>query len=203
VTSPYLVEKLILRNNALCVLLCRVQYLEFLGREGSEAAAFSSQLHVAEVHIPVIEKRRRPSPSCARIDAPRTRANTPLPGNDEDPGRPQRGVAQQGKACGLIRRTREIVAVRLEKSVQRPLGISNRLDHQDSRHDVHPSDRNKRTRHGTQPWIFSQVEYRDHRALLLGTLLRLMLIGDRFYHLVVAPSEQEGSASVWFSAGRR
>ena len=178
-TSPYLVEKLVLRNNALCVLLCRVQYLELLGREGSEAAAFSSQLHVAEVHIPVIEKRRRPSPSCARIDAPRTRANTPLPGNDQDPGRP-RGVAKQGKACGLIRPTREIVAVRLEKSVQRPLGISNRLDHQDSRHDVHPSDRNKRIRHGTQPWIFSQVEYRDHRESFLGTLPGSLLTGDRF-----------------------
>lgn len=154
-------------------------------------------MHSNRVPTTMIEISRTPCLSSEKHPAPHRLTF------DEDPGRPQRGVAKQGKACGLIRRTRDIVAVRLEKSVQRPLGISNRRDHQDSRHDVHPWDRNHRTWHGAQPWIFSQVEYRDHRALLLGTLLRLMLIGDRFYHLVVAPSEPEGSAAVWFSAARR
>jgi hypothetical protein len=85
VTSQYLVEKLVPRNNALSVVLHRVQYLEFVGREGNQAAAFSSPLYVAEIHIPVVENEgvpRRPT----RGSTHRTRANTSLPGNDEAPG---------------------------------------------------------------------------------------------------------------------
>ena len=91
-----------------------------------------------------------------------------------------RSVAKQFRARGLIRRTRDIVSVRLEKSLQRSLGRSILCDHQDSRQDVHPWDRNHRTRYGTQPWVSSQVEYRDHRALFPGTLRGSWLTGDRF-----------------------
>jgi hypothetical protein len=123
VTSPYLVEKLVPRNNALCVLLHRVQYLEFLGREWNQAAAFSSQLHVAEAHIPVIESEGVPrcptrgSTHRGRELTPRCRRTMKL--QDDCNGG---SVAKQLKACGLIRLTRDIVSVRLEKSLQPSLG---------------------------------------------------------------------------------
>lgn len=59
-TSPFLVEKLIPRNNALSVLLHRVQYLVFVAREGNQAIAFSSQLYVAQIPIPIIESKGVP-----------------------------------------------------------------------------------------------------------------------------------------------
>jgi len=123
VTSPYLVEKLIPRNNALCVLLHRVQYLEFVGREGNQATAFSSQRYVAEIHIPVIEskgiprRRTRGSTHRGRELTPRCRRTMKL--QDDCNGG---SVAKQLKACGLIRLTRDIVSVRLEKSLQPSLG---------------------------------------------------------------------------------
>jgi hypothetical protein len=181
VTSPYLVEKLIPRNNALSVLLHRVQYLEFVGREGNQATAFSSQLYVAQIHIPVIESkgvpRRRTRGSTHRGLAltPRCRGTMKL--QDDCNGG---SVAKQLKAYGLIQLTRDIVSVRHEKSLHRSLGRSILRDRHDSRQEVHPWDRNHRTRHVTQPRISSQVEYRNHRALFLGTLPESLLTGDRF-----------------------
>ena len=67
---------------------------------------------------------------------------------------------------GLMRRARDIVSVRLEKSLERSLDRSILRDHQDSQQDVRPSDRKHRTRHRTQPWSSSQVEYREHQAVV-------------------------------------
>jgi hypothetical protein len=181
VTSPCLVEELIPRNNALSVLLHRVQYLLFVGRYGNQATAFSSQLYVAQIHIPIIEskgvphRRTRGSTHRGLALTPRRRGTMKL--QDDCNGR---SVAKQLKACGLIQLTRDIVSVRLEKSLHRSLGRSILCDHQNSRQDVHPWDRNQRTRHVTQPPISSQVRYRDHRALFLGTLPESLLTGDRF-----------------------
>jgi len=79
VTAPYLVEKAISRNDALCVLDHEPQEFAFQWREGNHAA-FSSQLDVAEIHIHVIKSEGVPrSPLYARIDAPpRGRALTTL-----------------------------------------------------------------------------------------------------------------------------
>jgi hypothetical protein len=49
VTSPHLVEKLIPRNNALCVLDHELQEFEFQWRQWNHAA-FSSQLHIAKIN---------------------------------------------------------------------------------------------------------------------------------------------------------
>jgi hypothetical protein len=98
-------------------------------------------------------------------------------------------VAKQLNACGLIRRTRDIVSFDT-RSLQRSLGGSILYDHQDSRQDMHPWDGNQRIRHGTQTRNSSRVGYRQ--PLFLQQLSGSSLTGGSFYHLVAAPSKTGG-----------
>jgi hypothetical protein len=59
VTSRHLVEKLIPRNDALCVLDHELQEFEFQWREWDHTA-FSSQLHIAKIHSHVIKSEGVP-----------------------------------------------------------------------------------------------------------------------------------------------
>jgi hypothetical protein len=74
--------------------------------------------------------------------------------------------------------------------LQRSLGGSILRDHQDSRQDMHPWDRNHRIRHGTQTRNSSRVGYRP--PLSSQQLSGSSLTGGSFYHLVAAPSQTGG-----------